>query len=448
MAKGRAWRNRLLLLLAVSTLSLLIISGIMPNPFPGIWEWINRDRPIASEATWQHRLGGRVSAGEQAGDGLALGAGRQAQVRATASGELIAEWTADWLTVAGTGADAVTISGVTFSRGYEVRDPRSGAVRHRDEDAQAVWGFDRARLDLRCDGPRSCELRAYAPASDQPLWRAHLPGAGPGLVGPEPDFAMAQVSVPKRAQPRVGTPPPLPPLLGVPIDRQRIAVVHTRTGQVVEQPEPASDELVMVVGERVVRSVAARRDGVCQLAVSAYDPVNGQVAWGPRPYNLRTITGGGCEQQYAAVASGAALVAVEADGSELVVDANDGRVLWRGEPDERVQGLTEHLAVIKGEDPNVRYAVRLGRPDAPLWVRNVHADATLIVTDCGVVVADEEPSRLHVWHPADGLEIVTLRTSATLASCTPDGVVLTRGRSVALVPFEQPTGGGQPVDGK
>jgi hypothetical protein len=450
VAKRGAWRNRLLTLLAVSLFSLLIVAEIMPNPFPPLWDWINRDRPIATDMHWQERLGGRPSGALVVGDAIAVDAGRTARVitwgSARDSAEVRLEWTADWLTTAGTGPDTVVITGEMLSRGYQVRDPGTGTVLVDNDDARAVWGFQQIRMDLRCDTMRSCELRGYRPQDERPLWRADLPGVAASVVGVNPDLATAGVAVPSRMHAAVSGPPPTPPLIGVPVDRRRVAVVSSATGQVVGQYEAASDELVMVVGDRVVRSTATRRDGVCLLAVSGYDLVTDVPVWGPEPYNLRTITGGGCDQRYTAVAAGAALVVVDPEGAERVIDAGDGRVLWRGEPGERVQGLTEHLAVVKAaDDPAVRYAVALGDGGGRLWERRVDADAEVMLTRCGVVVVDRDPNRVHVWNPADGEDRLTVRTSARVLACTADGLILADGRAVGRVTFDgvfpEPAGG-------
>jgi outer membrane protein assembly factor BamB len=334
-----------------------------------------------------------------------------------------------------------------LSRGYQVRDPDTGAVLVDNDDARAVWGFQQIRMDLRCDTLRSCELRGYRPREERPLWRADLPGAVGSVVGVNPDLATAGVSVPARMHAAVSGPPPIPPLIGVPTDRRRVSVVSSATGQVVGQYEAASDELIMVVGDRVIRSTATRRDGVCLLAVSGYDLVTDTPVWGPEPYNLRTITGGGCDQRYAAVAAGAALVVVDPEGAERVIDASDGRVLWRGEPGERVQGLTEHLAVVKAaDDPTVRYAVMLDDQGGQrVWQRTVHADAEVMLTRCGVVVVDRDPDRIHVWDPVDGESLLTVRTSARVLACTADGLILADRRAIALATFDgvfpEPAGG-------
>jgi hypothetical protein len=436
------------MLLAVGFFSLLIVAEIMPNPFPPLWEWINRERPIAADMEWQDRVGGRPATALAAGETIAIDAGRAAQVRRTNNeGELIAEWTADWLTVAGTGADAVVITGESLSRGYEVHDPGSGSKLFDDDDARAVWGFREFRMDLRCDSLRSCELRAYQARDQQPLWTTDLPGVDSSVVGVDPDLATTVVGVPARVDDRAAGPPARPQWIGMPIDRKRVAVIDSRTGEVMARLEPGNGELIMVVGDRVVRSVATRRDGVCVLSVTGHDLVTDTPVWGPYPYNLRTITGGGCDQRYAAVASGLALVAVDPEGHELVIDAGTGRVLWRGGPGDRVQGLTEELAIIKdGHDPTVRYALRLGGNGARSWERTVDAEAELMMAGCGVVVSDRDPHRIYVWDPHDGAELLSVRTAARVLACTADGLVLADGRNIGLAGFGGGSGAGERAD--
>jgi hypothetical protein len=433
---AKRWLRRLSWLLAVGMFSLLVYAGIVPNPLPAIWDWINRERPIAAGMEWQHRVGGRPSTAAAVGDMVVLDAGRQAQIRDRRSGDPVVEgWTADWLTVAGSGPDAVAITGRMLDRGYEVRDPVTGAVIHEDEDARAVWGFRDARLDLRCDGPRSCELRGYRPTGMQPLWSAALPGAGSGLVGPDPELAGAEVGVPSPIDAAVAGPPRLPRLLGIPLDRDRIAVVRTGTGEVLSRMDAGGDEMVLVAGGRVIRSVATRQDGICRLAVTGHDAATGVPVWGPEPYHLRTVTGGGCEQRHRPVGAGAALVAVGPEGNELVIDANDGRVLWSGGTDERVQALTEDLAVVRAADPTVRYGVVLGGDGTPIWERTVEEEAEVLLADCGAVVADRDPNQVHVWDPGSGQDVVSVLTSARVLSCAPDGLVLAQGRSIGFLLF-------------
>lgn len=444
MAKRRSWLRRLLLLLVAGLLTLLVVAGTVPNPFPAIWDWINRERPITTGMEWQDRVGGRPSGAHLLDGGMVLNAGRKAQIWDHHSGRMVTQWTAGWVTVAGSGSDAVVVAGEMLSRGYELRDPDTGAVVGRNEDARAVWGFADARLDLWCDGPRTCELRRYRPGSEQPLWTAALPGSGSGLIGPDPELTGTRVEAPTPLEPELLGRSPLPRLLGIPLGGDRLAVVETDSGRVLSTHEAGGDEALMVVGDRVISSVVTRREGVCIPSVTAYDAATGARVWGPEPYNLRMITGGGCEQRERPAGSGAALVAVGPRGNDLVVDANDGRVLWRGESQERVQAVNEEVAVIRAADPTVRYAVTLGGDGTPRWEHQVDEDAEVVLSGCGAVVADQDPDQVRVWDPDTERELISVTTSARVLACDPGGLVLASGRSLGFIwfPHAEPGPGG------
>ncbi len=438
MARFGGWAKRLVWLAVGGVLTALVLFGILPNPLPPLWNWITRDAPLAEGMTWQERLPGRPTTAIVSDGRFAVDAGRRTQVREIHTGVLVLDaWKADWLTMAGTGTETVVIAGQAFDRGYQVRELVNGTTRVEDRHARAVWGFADARLDLRCDGPRSCELRAYPPAGDTPIWSVALPGVGSGLVGADPPLAGSVLDLPRRIGPHVVAPRPMPPLLGIPVDRRTVVVVHTGLGQVMAHLEADRDEMIVVVDQTVVRSLVTRRDGVCQLQVTGHD-ATGALVWGPEVHNLRTVTGGGCEQRIAPVGYGAALVAVGPDGREMVIDANDGRVLWHGAEGERIRGLTEHLAVVQGADPAVRYGVRLGGDGSPLWEHRVGPDAELVIADCGVVVADKDPNRIVVWDAVSGEQKISLLTSARVLACTGDGVLLSEGRSVGFRHFRGP----------
>jgi outer membrane protein assembly factor BamB len=118
-----------------------------------------------------------------------------------------------------------------------------------------------------------------------------------------------------------------------------------------------------VVGDRVVRSVMTRHADVCVSEVTGLDPVSGAAVWGPEEFHLWGTEGVGCEQRVAPLAGGGAMTATAPDGRPLVVDAYDGRVLWSGELDQRVEALTADVAVVRDAiHIGSRAGVRPGRP--------------------------------------------------------------------------------------
>jgi hypothetical protein len=212
-------------------------------------------------------------------------------------------------------------------------------------------------------------------------------------------------------------------------------VVRTTDGAVLQELAQSDDARIIVVGDRVVRSVMEQHGGVCVSTVSGHDVFHGGVVWGPQQYHLWTTNDVGCEQRVRPLSAGTAMVAVRPDGRPVVIDAYDGRVLWTGELDERVEDLSPELAVIRAADRTTRYAVRLGGDGSRVWERTADPDAGVALAGCGVVVADREPSRVYVWDVSTGQTRLSRATSATVLACPPDGVVIAEGRSIGFAPF-------------
>jgi outer membrane protein assembly factor BamB len=444
MGKGKAWRTRLILLFAITTYALLLAADIAPNPFPGIWDWLGRDRPLAPDLAWQERLGSRPAAAAPAGDSIAVAAGNHAELRDRDSGDLISpaaeeDWDADWVVVAGEGDDAVVILGPDGGDGYEVRDPDTGRLVHEDEDAVAVWGFQDRWLDLRCGDGRACQLRAFRPGQREPLWTRDLPGQRVGMIGGNPELAAGRTPEPSRIHSGVAGPPPVPPRLGFPVTRDGgdvVVVVDTGNGQVVQQRRVGDGERVILVGGRLVGSTMARHNGVCVGEVTGYDAVTGDPVWGPLPYHLWSTGDVGCEQRIPPLNGGAAMTAVSQDGRPTVLDAYDGRVLWTGEREERIEALSPERAVIRAGDGTTRYGVLLGRDGERLWEQLADSNAGITFAPCGVVVADRDPNRVYVWDPATGEVVHSVSTSARVLTCGEDGMLIADGRSIGFASFD------------
>jgi hypothetical protein len=449
MKKGGATRL-VVLLLAVAGYAALVGAGIAPNPFPVIWEWLSAERPLAPDLAWQERIGARPAAAAAAGDALAIDAGTSTQLRERDSGARISperseDWEATtWLVVAGGPEAGVVIVRSHSSDGYQVRNPATGGVIFREDRAGTVWGFREAWLDLRCGGTndRACQLRYFrVPAAGDrvvPVWTTDLPGERSGMLGANPELAGPRGPAPHRIHPAVAGPEPVPPLLGLTTTRggtEVVVVVRTFDGAVLQELARSGDERIIVAGDGVVRSVMERHSGVCVSTVSGHDPLNRVPVWGPQPYHLWTTKDMGCEQREPPMGEGAAMVAVRPDGRPVVIDAYDGRVLWTGELDERVEDLSPELAVIRAADQTTRYAVRLGGDGSRIWERSADPDAGVALAGCGVVVADQAPDRVYVWDLGTGQTRLSLATSASVLACPPDGVVIAEGRSIGFAPL-------------
>lgn len=450
----------MLLIAAVGVYALLLISGVVPNPLPGIWEWVGQERPLAPDLAWQERLGARPGAAVVVGDTVTAQAGGRAEVRDREDGKPLHPtdppgWAADWLLAAGAGTEAVVVTGEWFSDGYQVREPATGELLYQDEDAVAVWGYQDARLDLVCDDQRACQLRGFGPASGTPEWTTDLPGHWIGIQGANPELAGARTADPERIAGAAAGPPRLPRLLGFPVERRggdAVAVVDTRTGDVRQVLDQADGEKILVVGERVIRSVTAPRNGVCLSTVTAHDGITGEAVWGPESFHVWASDG--CEQRTPPLSGGAALAVVAPDARPVVLDANDGRVLWVGSPEQSVVALSPELAVIHSREQGTLSGVTLGGDGTPRWERAAEPDAEVLITPCGVVVADRDPNRVYVWDSASGEVLLSAPTGAKVLACGPDGLVLAGGRSLGYARFgtgvegDLPGGQSPPLEAK
>ncbi|MFD0784591.1 hypothetical protein ACFQZ8_11795, partial [Micromonospora azadirachtae] len=186
MAKGRGRGTRAALLLALIAVVALAATGVW-NPFPGVWEWVDRSEPIAEpDVVWQQRIGGTPKSVTIAGETVVVEQRTRVEARALATGGQLWERKADWAAVAGADRNAVVVVGKLLVKGYEVLDPTTGVTRRRDDDAVAVWTYRNLLLDARCAQPTDCTLSAWDPRGTKPLWTAFLPGVGSGLFADNP----------------------------------------------------------------------------------------------------------------------------------------------------------------------------------------------------------------------------------------------------------------------
>src|SRR5690606_8839319 len=214
------------------------------------------------------------------------------------------------------------------------------------------------------------------------------------------------------------------------------------TGDVRQVVSQGRDEKVIVVGERVIRSVTTRHNDVCLSTVTAHEVPSGEPVWGPEPYHVWRSAA--CEQRTPPLSGGAALAVVAPDARPVVIDANDGRVLWVGTPEQSVVALTPELAVIRSQEHGTLSGVTLGGDGTPRWERAAEPDAEVVITPYGVVVADRDPSRVYVWDSDSGDILLSVPTGAKVLDCAPDGLVLAGGRSLGYARFGTGVEGGAP----
>ncbi|WP_091611642.1 PQQ-binding-like beta-propeller repeat protein [Micromonospora mirobrigensis] len=428
------------LLLGLVTVIVLAATGVW-NPFPRLWDWVDRSQPISEpDVVWQQRVGGTPRSVTFAGDTVVVEQRTRVEARSLATGAQLWERKADWAAVAGGGRDAVVAVGKLLVKGYDLIDPTTGVVRRHDDDAVAVWTYRNLLLDARCVAATDCTLRAWDPRGTRPLWTAFLPGVSTGLLADNPNLLDSRRFTANRIDDGVAGPEAAPPLLGFPVDG-RVHVVDTATGRVVQDVQPGRDERLAVIGGRLLRITATARDGACYFVLSARDPATGQEVWRRTGVNPRTSDDGGCAQRQDPLGARNVLVGVGPDGREAVLDGYDGRLLLVDADGEKLLAVDDRYALVRSADKE-SIAARELATGRGLWSRPVPGRAAAALTPYAAVLVTEKPSRLVALDPRTGRELAGLRSSANALAVGPSGMIIGEGREIGYVRF----GAGAPGD--
>ncbi len=413
----------------------LLISTNVWNPFPGLWDWFSASRPLADPALqWQDRLGGVPKTVTLLDRFVVVEQRETVEVRTRTGGKRVWEAKADWAAVAGPAQREVVVSGILLQKGYEVRDPATGKVMWHDTKAAAVWSYSDAIIDVSCFTPKDCELRARDPEDGAELWRAGLPGIGFVLFADNPKLAQGAVMTAEQFEARA-EPWPMPKVLGFPIDN-RIHPVDTLERKPLPVIERDKHTSVTVLGGRIVYSIATPREGTCIITLSGRDGTNGKEIWVKHGYQLRTISGAGCDQRKEPVAGGSAVVALRPDGREALLDAADGREVLTAENGEKILATDGIRAVVRSADGAKITAFQLGRAE-PLWSRKASDKATVSVTRSAIILADHTPDRVMVLEPTSGRVLKDVRSSAKVVAADHRALLLADRRDLGYLPFNQ-----------
>jgi hypothetical protein len=416
-------------ILALAT-TFIIITGW--NPLPSLLDWVERAGSISRpEPAWKVRSSERPEYAVVAGRTVTLLLPGGVEARDAADGEEIWSREAPWASTAGADSAVVVVVGRQNQRGFEVIDPDTGAVRWDDSEASGVWTYREAVLSLACKGLEDCTLSARDPVGGTVRWRTVLPGIGKTLAGLNHELLGSRELEASTVDPRVGSPPSMPPMLGFPLDG-RTQVVDTRTGRRVREAESEEHIRVVVVSGRLLRMKAERSGGQCRYSLEARDPVSGASVWRRDGYDLRTASGAGCEQRRDPSGGGGTLAAIRGDNREVLLNAADGRELWVGEPGERVLATDGVTALVRSADKKVIKAADLGRRST-LWQQEAAETAGVALTRHAALIVED--GRLRAFEVDTGRLVVDARTGAKVIGSGPDALVLASGRTVGLLPF-------------
>ncbi|WP_414685555.1 PQQ-binding-like beta-propeller repeat protein [Micromonospora robiginosa] len=432
------------MLLGLITVVVLAATGVW-NPFPRLWDWVDRSEPISEpDVAWQQRVGGTPRSVTIAGDTVIVEQRTRIESRRLADGGQLWERKADWSAVAGSGRESVVAVGKLLDKGYEVLDPASGVTRRRDNRAIAVWTYRNLLLDAYCVQPTDCTLRAWDPRGATPLWTAFLPGVHSGVLADNPELLGTRRLGANRIDGGVAGPESVPPLLGFPVDG-RVHVVDTATGRVLQNVQPGREERLAVVGGRLLRIAATSRDGSCYFVITAVDPATGQQVWRRAGINLRTADSAGCVQREDPQGARNVLIGVAPDGREAVLDGYDGRLLQVGADGEKLLAVDDRYAVVRSADKDSLFGRELSA-DRTRWTRPAGGKSGAALTPYAAVLTEEKPSRLVAVEPRGGRVLVELRTSANALAVGPNGMIIGEGREIGYVRWGAAGAGVPPPD--
>ncbi|HET9517952.1 MAG TPA: PQQ-binding-like beta-propeller repeat protein [Actinoplanes sp.] len=431
-------RRSYYLALAAITIVTLALTGVW-NPFPAIWSWIDRSKPLATPAAvWQQRLGGAARSVTIAGVAAVVEYRTRVEAFGLTAGVQLWERNADWSAVAGGADDAVVVTGKLLTKGYEVVDPGSGVTRRTDTEAVAVWTYDSAILDVRCAAARDCQLSAWAPRGTKPEWTVSTPGIGFVLFADNPDLPGTRTLESGRVADTAAGPATLPGVIGFPADG-KLHLVDTASGRVLRVVDNDRSRRVSVAGDRLLTVTADARDGTCYFAVTAVDPATGQQVWRRDGLNLRTAGDGtGCKPDQDPTGGTDVLLGVRPTGREVLLDAHDGRVLWTGAAKQQVLAVDDRYALIRSADGRTVTARSFGK-GRTVWRRPVAAGAGAALSPYAAVVTEAKPDRITALHPATGAVLAQVRSEARVVAVGRRGMIISAGRDLAYVSFAAST---------
>ena len=421
-------------LVGVVVVVILATTGVW-NPFPKLWSWINQSDPIAEGvATWQTAIGGSPRSVTISGGAVVVEYRTSIEAYGITAGVRLWKSDADWAGVAGQDSAAVVVVGRLLTKGYEVLDPATGAVRRRDTEATAVWTYADAVLDLRCPKAGQCELSAWEPRGSRPRWTIATPGIGFVLDAANPDLPDTQPLSSPQVDARAAGPRPLPNLIGLPGDG-RIDVIDTAQGRVVQTRTPATDQRVAVVGSRVLTVTGEARDGTCYYSVIAHDPPSGRPVWQRDSLNLRTAdNGSSCKQERDPAGGDEVVLGVDPVGRPELIAAHDGRRLWHGDKGQSVLAVDDSYALIRTTDAKTLVARSFSR-GRTAWRRALGENGQAALTPYAAVVAEPRPARVTALNRRTGAVLTQARTDAKVFAVGPGGLILISGRDMAYLAF-------------
>jgi outer membrane protein assembly factor BamB len=389
-----------------------LVSGKNPLPQMGtaVQGWLAHAGSLSTpEPAWRVRLDDQPKSGTVVGSAVVFATGSGVEVRDAGDGKALWSRPARWVAVAG---DTVLL-GKGRTDGYDAVDPVSGTARWHSAGL-GVWIYRDALLSLECPAHKDCALSRRSTADGDARWTVTVPAGAGSLTGPHVSGDA------------------LPALFGLPAEDDRVDVVDTGSGAKLREEPRDRGVLVNVLGGRIIRSTAVRRDENCKYSIEARDAAGGRTVWKKTGYGLGTGSAAGCRQGRSPVGVGAALVTVRSDNRPAILATADGREVWLGEAGESVLVVDGQGAVVRSADHKSISLIDLDSGDRA-WTHRVSGEVTLAPN--AVIVAGTDTGRLIGYDRAGGATLLDVATQAEVVGAGRSGVVLSLDRTVGVLPF-------------
>lgn len=321
--------------------------------------------------------------------------------------------------------------------GFSVIEPATGAVLWSDREAQAVWAFADAVVDLTCTRSGDCQLRARTHRLDGALlWSLTMPPAARSIRGANPALAGTRDPAEWFAPAAAGTPGPMPPVLGLTVDG-RIHVVDSFRGAYIREVTPPDRQTrVAVTNDRLLYIHAQPASPGCTYWVEAFDYLTNEPQWREEGYSLDTASGAGCEQRRDPLGRGGQLVVSGSDNRPRLVRAAQADDKWVGVPGEQILATDGELAVVQGADQQTLNLIDVERPDkATIWTTTTGLGAQAAITAGQVIVRDGDKGLLLVVSRTGTVIRLELETKADVIGYGAQGVILASGRKIGYYSF-------------
>jgi len=319
-------------------------------------------------------------------------------------------------------------------RGYAVLDPVSGAVIWSDREATSVWVFADVIVDLTCPDGAGCTLRSRRHhGNGGQIWAVPVSGNGRTISGPNPPLAGTRDPAGWFADAAAGSPGPLPPVIGVPIDGV-IHVIDTQEGRQIREARPPDRQSRLAFsGERLLLSRSGPAETGCRQSVEAFHYRTEQSKWRKDGNDLDTASGAGCEQRRDPLGSGGYLVAIRPDSRPVLIFAEDGSERWTGVAGERVLATDGLLAVVEGADRKTVKVIDLNGDNNVVWSGLLGLRPEAAVTPDLIILRDTDKGRLIVLSHSGAKPLGEWKTETTVVGYGADAVIIARARTIGLL---------------